>query len=528
MKNISNYIKTTYDILVEKRSFEYDAKNMKSPKSYLVLEELSKEIHQYNSILSLLHWDQETYMPSGGITPRSQQISQLSTLIHEKRTSRTFKDHLEKLVSLSTGKPKVKGLTSLQQATVREWRKDFLRLGKLPASFVKTFSQVTSEATQIWATAKKQDQFKLFAPFLERIIDLNRKKAEILGFEDHPYDALLEGYEPCMTTRKIDRIFTDLKKELLTFLKTIRSRSQVNPDFLSKKVSDEKQKEISDWMMKYLPMDLAHTRLDFSSHPFSMALHPQDSRITSRILPHQFMSNIFSILHEAGHSFYEMGLTTKTWGTPMSEPTSLSIHESQSRWWETLIGRSFPFWKYHYSGLKKIVPSLKNISLEKFYRAINYVSPSPIRVEADEVTYCLHIILRFEIEQELISGKLAVHDLPEYWRAKMKEYLGIIPKTDREGCLQDIHWSLGDFGYFPTYALGNLIAAQFFSTFAKKHPDWEERVGLGELGFIRDWLKSEVHIHGRRYNSEELVKKVTKKPLDPKYYCSYLKQKYCS
>lgn len=500
---------------------------MKPPKSFTDLRELSTEIHHFNSILTLLHWDQETYMPPGGITPRSEQVSHLSELVHEKRTSRRFKDCLEKLVSLSTGKLKVKGLSKSQQVMVREWRKEFLRMNKLPASFVKNFSQVTSEASQIWASAKKDNNYKVFAPFLEKIIGLCRQKAEIWGFEDHPYDALLESYEPCMNTRKVSAIFDGVQKELTTLLKKINACRHVDNRFLHKKVDDDKQIEIAKMFLAALPMDMAYTRVDLSSHPFSMALHPHDSRITTRILPNHFMSNIFSVLHEAGHSFYEMGLPLATWGTPLSEPVSLSVHESQSRWWETLIGRSLPFWQHFYPLLQKAIPNvLKGIPLDRFYRAINKVSPTMIRVEADEVTYCLHVILRFEIEKELISGSLNVHDLPAAWNAKMKKYLGITPPNDAQGCLQDIHWSLGDFGYFPTYALGNILSAQFFTAFSKEHPDWEKRVAAGDLGFVREWLTSNIHCWGKTYNTEELAKRVTSKPLSENAYCAYLKKKY--
>ncbi len=500
---------------------------MKPPQAFTDLRELSTEIHHFNAILALLHWDQETYMPSGGITPRSAQISYLSAHLHEKRTSRKFKDLLEKLVSLSTGKLKAKGLSKSQQIMVREWRKDFLRMDKLPASFVKNFSQVTSEASQIWSSAKKDNNFKVFAPFLDKIIGLCRQKAEIWGFEDHPYDALLESYEPCMTTRKVGAVFEGLQKELVGLLKKITACRQIDSRFLHKKVDETKQIEIAHALLSRLPLDKAYSRLDLSSHPFSMALHPHDSRITTRILPNNLMSNLFSVLHEAGHSLYEMDLPIDTWGTPLSEPVSLSVHESQSRWWETLIGRSLPFWEKFYPLLQKGAPQLfKGIPLERFYRTVNKVEPSFIRVEADEVTYGLHVILRFEIEKELISGKLNVHDLPEAWNAKMKETLGVIPPNDAQGCLQDIHWSLGDFGYFPTYALGNLLAAQFFTAFAKEHPDWEEKISSGNLGFIREWLKQNVHRWGRTYDMEELAKRVSGKPFSENAYCAYLKKKY--
>ena len=498
----------------------------KPPLPYQKLAAISTRIHTYGSILTLLHWDQETYMPKGAITPRSKQVAQLSTLIHEERTSRKFKTHLEKLIHLSTGKIKVKGLSIKQLAAVREWRREFLKMKKLPSSFIETFSEVTSEATAVWAEAKKANNFKLFAPFLQKILSLNQKKAEILGFEEHPYDALLEAYEPCMTTNRVSVIFEGLQKELKNLLLKIAKRPQIDDRFLHSRISDKKQLAIGQLTLSKLPMDMAYTRLDLSNHPFSLALHPHDSRITTRLIPNAFMSNIFSILHEAGHSFYEMGLPVEHWGTPLAEYVSLSIHESQSRWWETLIGRSKPFWQFFYPHLQKELPQLKRVPLQKFYKAINRVTPSFIRVEADEVTYCLHVILRFEIEKMLISGQLAVADLPDAWNSKMQELLGIKPPNDAQGCLQDIHWSLGDFGYFPTYALGNLFAAQFFSAFEKKHRNWEERVETGDLAFIREWLREHVHQYGRMYDAKGLIKKATGKPLTETAYCNYLKKKY--
>ncbi len=494
---------------------------------YDQLLEKSKVIHIYQSVLSLLHWDQETHMPSGGLTMRGEQIALLSQLAHEEKTSKSYKAALEKLVSLKTGKIKIKGLSKLQQIAVREWQKDYCRANKLPSSFVKAFSQLTSEASQVWALAKKENNFKLFAPFLQRIVQMNREKATILGFTDHPYDALLESHEPCMTSARCSKIFNGLQGELKGLLKKIREEKKPDVRFLHRRISNEKQKEISHWLTSAMPVDPEYTRLDLSSHPFSIALNPKDSRITTRYLPHSFMSNIFSILHEEGHSMYELGLQSEYWGTAVCESASLSIHESQSRWWETIIGRSFPFWKHFYPQLQKILPShLKGVSLDKFYRAIHLVTPSFIRVEADEVTYCLHIILRFEIEKQLIAGSLAVADLPEAWNAKFKELFGIKPPSDAQGCLQDIHWSLGDFGYFPTYALGNILAAQLFSTFAKEHPDWEQKVESGDLAFIREWLKKNIHQWGRTYNYDEFAKRITGKPISESFYCKYLKKKY--
>lgn len=499
----------------------------KEPQPFVDLKELSTKIHTYRSILSLLHWDQETYMPEGSITPRSEQIALLSTLIHQEKTSKQFKTLLEKLIFLPSGKPKIKGLSKTNLAIIREWHKEYIRETKLPSSFVKTFSQVTSESSQIWASAKKENNFKLFAPFLSKIIGLCRQKADILGFTEHPYDALLEGYEPCMTTNRVGLIFSGLRKDLSALIKKINDTKQIENRFLHPQIDEETQIGIGQALLAKLPIEKGYSRLDLSSHPFSTALHPHDSRITTRILPKAFMSNIFSILHEAGHSMYEMGLPLNHWGTPLCEAASLSVHESQSRFWETLIGRSLPFWENFYPTLKKHLPKhLKKIPLEKFYRAINKVTPSFIRVEADEVSYCLHVILRFELEKQLISGSLQVADLPEAWNSQMKEIFGITPPNDTMGCLQDIHWSLGDFGYFPTYALGNILAAQFFRAFAKEHPDWGEQIAAGDLNFIRRWLKTNIHGWGKMYNADQLAKKVTGKPLSEEAYCSYLKNKY--
>jgi carboxypeptidase Taq len=330
-----------------------------------------------------------------------------------------------------------------------------------------------------------------------------------------------------MTTNRVGQIFSGLRKELISLLKKIAKTKQIEDRFLHTKIDDETQIAIGKVLLSKLPMEKGYTRLDLSSHPFSTALHPHDSRITTRILPKAFMSNIFSILHEAGHSMYEMGLPLNHWGTPLCEAASLSVHESQSRFWETLIGRSFSFWKNFYPLLKKELPKqLANIPLEKFYRAINKVTPSFIRVEADEVSYCLHVIIRFELEKQLISGSLQVADLPEAWNGQMKEVFGISPPSDTMGCLQDIHWSLGDFGYFPTYALGNLLASQFFTAFAKEHPNWEDQIASGDLSFVRSWLKSNIHGWGKMYDAEQLAKKVTGKPLSEDAYCSYLKNKY--
>ncbi len=497
-----------------------DQKRMDALRAY------SHEIHTWGSIGQLLHWDQETYMPPAAIEARSQQIALHAHHVHKLKTSPRMKQLLGHWVDLKTGRIKKRGLSLDERLILREWYKEYWRCTKLPASFVRQFSELTSRASQAWAEAKRNNQFELFAPYLEQIVAMNRKKAEVLEYDEHPYDALLALYEHSISHRRVKKIFGRLKKELAKLLQEIAQAKPVDDSFLQGGFDPEVQMRVGKEILALLPIDPERNRLDVSSHPFSIAPHPNDSRITTRLLDNP-MSNLFSVLHEAGHAMYEMGLPLEHWGTPLAEAVSLAAHESQSRWWETRIGRSRPFWQFAYPRLKEAFPDhFRKVSFDQFYRAIHKVEPSLIRVEADEVTYGLHVILRFEIEEALIEGKLSVADVPAAWNAQMQELLGVTPPNDTLGCLQDIHWSLGDMGYFPTYTLGNLMAAQLFETFEKKFPQWEKRVAKGDLAFIRDWLQKEVHQHGRRYNADELVRRITGKPLSEKAYVKYLRDKY--
>jgi len=310
-------------------------------------------------------------------------------------------------------------------------------------------------------------------------------------------------------------------------LKDIMSKKQTNDTFLFGSFDPQKQLEFSRHLLEKMGFPFSSGRLDLSTHPFSSTLHPTDNRITTRIHPTALMSNILAVLHEGGHALYGMSLPAEHFGTPLGEPISHGIHESQSRWWETRIGKSKPFWSHFYPLLQEYFPeNLKNISLDTFYKAINKVEPSFIRIEADEVTYPMHIILRFELEKALIEGSLKVSEIPDAWRAKMKELLGIEPKTDSEGCLQDIHWAMGGFGYFPSYTLGNLYCCSLFSAFEKQHPEWQAHVAKGNLLFIKEWLYHNVHRYGRQYDSIELIEKITGMPFTEKPYSDYLIQKY--
>lgn len=499
----------------------------KTNKEYQKLVELSKNARVLQGIQSLLDWDQETFMPPGGAGIRSEQLKVMAGLIHRAKTSTGFKNALQKLIDLPTGKILVKTLSENQKAALKEWRRDFQQDTALPSKFVEDFAQITSQSILVWRNAKKENAFGQFAPYLDRIISMNRKKADYLGYKNHPYDALLDLYEPEITTEEVSFLFGKLGHSISKLLKKIVSAKQIDDSFIFGKWNTEKQIAFSRRILDAMGYDSNKGRLDFSSHPFSSSCHPTDSRITTRIHPDSLLSNIMVVLHEGGHSLYEMGLPESEYGTPLGDARSLGIHESQSRWWETRIGLSKPFWHHFLPILKEeFKGKLEKVSLDQFYKGINKVEPSFIRVEADEVTYPLHVIIRFELEKALIEGSLSVRDLPEAWNSKMKNYLGIVPPSNTEGCLQDIHWAMGAFGYFPTYTLGNLYAAHLFEAFAKKHPKWEERVAKGELEFIRTWLHEHIYQHGRRYSSSELLKNATGKAFSPDAYSNYLTHKY--
>lgn len=465
-------------------------------------------------------------MPPAGAQVRSEQIALMASLRHKELTSRRFEKLLSKLISIETATIRVKGLTFEEKALLREWRRDFLHAVAIPNSFVKHFASLTSEAMTIWAKARKENAFSLFAPYLEEIIALSQQKAEFLGYKEHPYDALLDTFEPDLTSKKVSKLFITVKKGLIPLLRKILAAPQIDDSFLHGKFSIDKQMAFGKSLLDAMGYELDKGRLDLSTHPFSMSIHPSDSRITARIHPTSVLDCISVVLHEGGHSLYEMGLLPEYYGSPLCEATSLAIHESQSRLWETRIGQSKPFWKHFLPLLAKTFPQLQKVPFNSFYRAVNKVSPNYIRVESDEVTYTLHVILRYELEKQLIEGSLTVDELPSAWNASMENLLGIVPPTDTLGCLQDVHWSMGAFGYFPTYALGNLYASQFFEAMEKDFPDWEKRAASGDLSFLREWLRHKIHQHGRIYRAADLVKKVTGMTLTPEPYLKYLNQKY--
>lgn len=475
------------------------------------LTHLSQKAATLKGIESILGWDQETFMPPGAAESRSEQLKLLAGLYHKAKTQPAYKKALGALIDLKTGHVLTKGLREEEKASLREWRRDYLLEVKLPKKFIEEFSQLTSQGIEVWKFARQEKNFQHFAPHLEKIVTYARKKADLLGYKEHPYDALLDLYEPLLTTRATERQFNLVEKELIPLIQKTKKK---HSPFI-KKLSVDRQLALSQELLHKMGYDFNHGRLDLSVHPFSSAPHPTDSRITTRIDVDNPLSNILTTLHEAGHALYEMGLPIDKWGTPLGESVSMAVHESQSRFWETCIGLSRPFWKW-------VAPQL-GASSETLFEVVNRIEPGYIRVDADRATYPLHIILRFRLEKRLIEGSLNVRDIPEAWRQEMQTLLGLTPPDDALGALQDIHWSMGAFGYFPTYLLGTLYASHLFEKFKKDHKDWETRVAKGDLLFIKKWLNDKIHRHGRLYPPLELIERASSKPFSADAFLKQLK-----
>ncbi|MCP5489947.1 MAG: carboxypeptidase M32 [Chlamydiales bacterium] len=500
---------------------------MSVKEKYDRLHKIGKEIRLLVSFGYFLEWDQETFMPKGAIEFRSEQIELISSITHREKTSERFKEALEALIDLNSGKPHYEDLDDEQKANLREWRESYLHETKLPNDFVKTFAKTASKATNAWAKAKNNDTFETFASHLQELVHLCRKKADFIGFKEHPYDAFLSIYEPGVTTQTLKDLFATLKPFLSALLKTVSRKQTVDDRFLHGNFSQQSQLEFDKHLLEIMHLDPQHSRLDLSEHPFCLGLHPHDVRLTTHTVCSNFMHSISAVMHEGGHAIYELNLPVEQYGAPLGEFASYGMHESQSRWWETMIGLSRPFWEFTYPKLQSTFPNpLDKVNLETFYQAINRCRPSCIRIFSDEISYVLHIILRFEIELAFLEGKLEVNDLPQVWNQKMQESLGITPQDDKEGCLQDIHWAAGLFGYFPTYALGNLYAAQLYQVFIQTFPDHQDRIRQGNLTFIKDFLKEKIHRFGKQYPPLELLERATSSPLSPEPYMNYLKNKF--
>lgn len=473
---------------------------------------------------SVLAWDEQTYMPKGGARARAQQKATLERIAHEKLTDPRVGELLEKLEEQVQQLPE----TAVERALVRAARRQYDRAAKLPPDLVTALSQAGSEGFTAWLQARQQNDFNVFRPYLERLIQLQVEKADALGWDDCRYDALLDLFEPELKTAVVNRTFSRLRQELVPLVGAISQRlDAVDASILHQHYPADEQWQFTLELLKAMGYDFDRGRQDKSEHPFTISFSVDDARITTRIWENYLPAAIFATIHEAGHAFYELGLPRDWERTPLGSAVSLGIHESQSRLWENVIGRSRPFWQHFFPSLKQRFPSqLGHVTSEEFYRAVNRVEPSFIRVEADEVTYNLHIFIRFELEQQLLDGDLSAADLPAAWNAKMKEYLGLEPPDARQGVLQDVHWSGDMFGYFPTYTLGTILSVQLYETMLQAHPDIPEQIGQGRFDAVHSWLTENVHRHGSRYTPSELIRKVTGRDLDAGPYIKYLRDKY--
>jgi carboxypeptidase Taq len=469
---------------------------------------------------ALLQWDQETYLPPKGAHFRGQQLSTLSEISHELFTDEKFGVLLNNLVAKDD-------LTREQRRNVEVTLEDYTKSRKLPSTFVRALSEQTNKAFHAWLEARKQNSFAVFEKELDGLVRLKREETKLLGYTAHPYDALLDEFEKGATVELLDRTF----RELLPRLKEIYGRiiSQPPPDdhFLRQHFPKQEQWDWGMHLIGKLNFDFEAGRQDISEHPFSVSFSSQDVRITTRVDEQDLGNMTWSCIHETGHALYEQGLPVEQYGLPLGEACSYSIHESQSRLWENNVGRSLGFWKNWYPELQKRFPKqLETVTLEKFYRAINKVQPTLVRTEADEISYHFHVFIRYELEKKLIEGSLETRDIPSFWNQKYKELLGIQVPDDKQGCLQDVHWSHGSFGYFPTYSLGSFYAAQFFETARQQMPGLENRIENGDTADLLNWLRTKVHRKGRFFTSEELCKDVTGKSLDVNYFVNYLLEKY--
>ncbi|QAV32586.1 carboxypeptidase Taq [Fervidobacterium changbaicum] len=481
------------------------------------MEELKsyyKRVAKYYSAAALLYWDMQTYMPKDAGPYRAEVLSEIGTYAFKQITD----DALGKL--LETAQPQ----SEIDEKLVYVGKKEYYKYKKVPPELFQEIMITSTMLEQKWEIAKPRGDFEEVRPLLEKIVDLSRKYADILGYEGEPYNALLDLYEPGMKAEEVDQIFSKVRDFIVEMLEKIE-RLPKSEDPFNREIGVDKQKEFSNWLLHYLKYDFTKGRLDVSAHPFTNPIGLNDVRITTRYIVNDIRNSIYSTIHEFGHALYALSIPTEFYGLPIGSSASYGFDESQSRFWENVVGRSLAFWKGIYSKFIEIVPEMRGYSVEELWRAVNRVQRSFIRTEADEVTYNLHIIIRFEIERELINGELSVKDVPDKWNELYKKYLGLDVPNNTLGCMQDPHWFGGNFGYFPTYALGNLYAAQIFEKL-KEEINFEEVVSAGNFEIIKNFLKEKIHSKGKMYEPSDLIKIVTGKPLSYESFVRYIKDKY--
>jgi len=496
---------------------------------YIMQEKLAKlkkilaEISDLHGAAAVLGWDQQTNMPPKGAEARGYQLSTLSRLAHTKLVDTEVGELLGDLKSYAMELDDDSDDACLIQVTERNYQK----ATKVPSEFVAEFSQVTTMAHGAWEEAREKNDFPIFQPHLEKIVEMCRQYAEFFAPYEHVYDPLLDNYEPGMKTAAVQKIFEELRPQQVGLIKAIGEQEQVDNSFVHHEFDKQAQLDFGVEAITKFGYEWNRGRQDEAAHPFTTSFGIDDVRLTTRVYPNYLNSSLFGTLHEGGHAIYEQGISPNLKRTPLANGASLAVHESQSRMYENLVGRSYDFWVYFYPRLQEIFPSqFTKVELETFYKGINKVESSLIRVEADEATYNLHIMLRLELEIALMEGQIEVSDLPAAWNACMEEYLGLTPPTDAEGVLQDIHWSSGLFGYFSTYALGNLISAQLWEKINKDIPALSEEIQSGKFSSLLNWLRLNIHSHGAKFKPQELVKRVTGSNIDSAPYVNYLRGKF--
>jgi carboxypeptidase Taq len=480
------------------------------------------ELRDLNAAIGLLGWDQETFMPPRAARSRAEQLSTLQALYHERLIHPRLGEQLENLND-------DKSLDDNQRASVRNLLRERNRASKLPVELVRELAEAQSTAVEVWKRARAERNFDLFRPHVEKLVAIRQRQADLWGHSGERYDALLEAYEPGMKTARLEPLFAALRAKLVPLVKAIADSGK-RPDhgFVERVRWDiDAQFDFSMELLRAMGFDLESGRQDRSAHPFTSGANVNDVRLTNRFFSTHPFSSVFSALHEGGHGLYEQGFAPELHRTYATGAPSMGLHESQSRLWENLVGRSLPFWKHFLPVMRRHFPhALEGVSAEQLYAVVNEVTPSLIRVEADEVTYNLHILLRFELELGLIRGNLKVSDLPSVWNERMKSYLGVVPHHDGDGVMQDIHWAWGEFGYFPTYTLGNLYSVCLFEAAEKAMPSFWDEVGKGELLSLREWLRKHVHAKGFTLGAEELMKQVTGQALSEEPFIAYLWKKF--
>ena len=492
------------------------------------LRGVSAELYDVTRVIELLGWDQETMMPPKGVTPRALQQATLSGVYHERLTQPRLGELLKRLAEPAADPGS--GMTDVERALVRETRRAHEREVKIPAELVKELARATSEAQATWVRARAESDWSLFRDDLERIMALKRRVAEHVGYRGEPYDALLDEYEPGAEAAQLRTLFADLRRETVDLIGRVQRQGRpVDRGLLEREYDLDRQWSLSEESLRWIGFDLEAGRLDRSAHPFASHFAPSDVRLTTRLHQRDFGQAFFGTLHEGGHGLYEQGIGEAVQRSLIGGGVSLGVHESQSRLWENFVGRGLPFWRFALPKAAALFPEqLGGVDVEAFWRAANHVQPSPIRVEADEVTYNLHVVLRFELESALFSGQLKVDELPSAWNEKMQQLLGILPENDAVGVLQDIHWAFGLVGYFPTYTLGNVYAAQLWDAIGRDLPDRDARIEQGDMAPILAWLRERIHQHGGTYLPDELIRRATGAAPSADHLVRYLNQKYAA